>query len=129
MVRRHERGFGVVSGLAAGVFEGTANVAGPPLIIFYLALGLTPAVMVQAMNICFLVGKSTQFTVLTTYGGVTAAEWLATLPLVVIGVAGSLAGVRLRNRIDAHSYRVWVKRALLVIALTLLVQYVYSAVA
>ena len=58
VVRRHERRFGVVSGLAAGVFEGTANVAGPPLIIFYLALGLTPAMMVQAMNICFLVGKT-----------------------------------------------------------------------
>jgi len=129
VVRRHERRFGVVSGLAAGVFEGTANVAGPPLIIYYLALGLTPAMMVQAMNICFLVGKSTQFTVLATYGGVTAGQWLATLPLVVIGVAGSLGGVRLRNRIDAHTYRIWVKRALLVIAVVLLAQYAYSLIA
>jgi hypothetical protein len=85
--------------------------------------------MVQAMNICFLVGKSTQFTVLATYGGVTAGQWLATLPLVVIGVAGSLGGVRLRNRIDAHTYRIWVKRALLVIAVVLLAQYAYSPIA
>ncbi len=129
LVRRHERRFGVIAGLTAGVFEGTANVAGPALIIFNLALGLTPAVMVQAMNVCFLVGKTTQFTVLATYGGVTAAQWLATLPLVVIGVAGSVAGVRLRNRIAAHTYRIWVKRALLVIALTLLAQYAYTLLA
>ena len=126
LVRRHERAFAPLSGLAAGVFEGTANVAAPPLIIFYLALNLTPVMLVQALNICFLLGKATQFTVLTAHGSVTAAEWLATLPFAVIGVAGSYAGVRIRHRIDAATFRVWVKRALLAIALVLLAQYAYS---
>src|SRR5262245_9142782 len=126
VVRRHERGFGLVGGLTAGLFEGTANVAGPPLIIYSLALGLTPAMMVPALNICFLIGKTTQLGVLTAYGGVTPAQWVATLPLVVIAVAGSLTGVRLRNRIDARTYRNWVKRALFVIALVLLAQYLVS---
>ena len=71
-------------------------------------------------------GKTTQFAVLATGGGVTTAQWLATLPFVVIGAAASLAGVRLRNRIDAPTYRTWVKRALFVIALALLAQYGYS---
>jgi len=126
LVRRHERWFAPLSGLTAGVFEGTANVAGPALIIFYLALGLTPAMLVQALNICFLIGKSTQFTVLATRGGVGAGEWLATLPFVAIGVTGSWCGVRIRHRIDAPTFRVWVKRALLVIAIGLLAQYAYS---
>jgi uncharacterized membrane protein YfcA len=82
--------------------------------------------LVQALNICFLVGKTTQFTVLATRGGVGMGEWLATLPFVAIGVAGSLIGVRIRNRIDAVTFRVWVKRALFVIALGLLGQYAYS---
>jgi len=125
-VRRHERSFAPFSGVAAGLFEGTANVAAPPLIIFYLALGLAPAMLVQALNICFLVGKTTQFTVLATRGGVDASQWLATLPLVAIGVTGSLIGVRVRNRIDAHAFRIWVKRALFAIALGLLVQFGYS---
>lgn len=129
IVRRHERAFAPLSGLTSGVFEGTANVAAPPLIIYYLALGLTPVMLVQALNICFLVGKTTQLTVLATRGGIGAAEWLATLPLVVIGVAGSLVGVRLRDRIDARAFRVWVKRALLVIALGLIAQYLYERVA
>jgi uncharacterized membrane protein YfcA len=126
LVRRHERVFAPLSGLTAGVFEGTANIAGPALIIFYLALGLTPAMLVQALNICFLLGKTTQFSVLATRGGVTAVEWLSTLPFVVIGVAGSYTGVRLRHRIDAPTFRRWVKRALFVIALGLLAQYAYS---
>jgi uncharacterized protein len=126
VVRRHERAFAPLSGFTAGLFEGTANVAAPPMIIFYLALSLTPAMLVQALNICFLVGKTTQFTVLSTRGGIGISEWLATLPLVAVGVTGSLAGVRIRSRIDAQAFRVWVKRALFVIALGLLAQYAYA---
>lgn len=125
LIRRHERAFGPLAGAAAGLFEGTANVAAPPLIIYYLALGLAPAMLVQALQICFMVGKTTQFTVLTVYGGVPAARWLATLPLIVVAVAASFGGVRVRNRIDAGSFRIWVKRALAVIALVLFAQYVY----
>lgn len=129
MVRRHERAVAPLSGFAAGLFEGTANIAAPPLIIFYLSLGLAPVMLVQALNICFLVGKATQLTVLSTRGGVSADDWIATLPFVAIGVAGSLAGVRVRGRIDAHAFRKWVKRALFVIALALLAQYAYSLLA
>jgi len=127
LVRRHERAFAPLSGFTSGIFEGTANVAAPPLIIYYLALGLTPIMLVQALNICFLVGKTTQLSILATRGGVGLEEWLATLPLVAIGVAGSLVGVRIRNRIDAAVFRAWVKGALLVIALGLIAQYGYSS--
>lgn len=129
IVKRNEKAFAPLSGLTAGIFEGTANVAAPPLIILYLSLSLTPAMLVQALNICFLVGKTTQFTVLTLHGGVGMDEWLATLPLAAIGVAGSLTGVRLRNRIDAVAFRVWVKRTLFVIALALLSRYIHSVLA
>ena len=127
-VRRHERAFAPLSGFAAGFFEGTANVAAPPLIIFYLTLGLAPAVMVQALNICFLVGKTIQLSVLTTRAGVTFAEWATTLPLAVAAVAGFLIGLRIRHRIDAQVFRVWAKRFLLAIAAVLLGQYAYSLV-
>jgi len=129
LVARHERRFAPLAGVAAGVFEGTANVAAPPLIIFYLALGLAPAMLVQGLNICFLVGKTTQLTVLATHGGVPASQWLPTLPFAVVGVMGFLVGFRARARIDAHMYRVWVKRALFAIALVLILQYLYGAVA
>ncbi|MEO8443074.1 MAG: sulfite exporter TauE/SafE family protein, partial [Betaproteobacteria bacterium] len=114
-VKRHEKAFAPLAGTAAGLFEGTANVAAPPLIIYYLALGLAPAMMVQAMQICFLVGKSTQFAVLTLHGGVTSAQWVATLPFCAVAVAAGFAGARVRNRIDAALFRRWIKRALALI--------------
>jgi len=125
LVRRHERAFGPLAGAAAGLFEGTANVAAPPLIIYYMALGLGPAMLVPALQICFFIGKTTQFSVLTLHGGVAMTQWVATLPLVVFAIAGVFAGARIRRRIDAETYRVWVKRALLVIAAALLMQYAF----
>lgn len=125
-IRRHERAFGPLAGVVAGVFEGTANVAAPPLIIYYLALGLSPAMLVQALQLCFMVGKTTQFSVLTLRGGVAASQWIATLPLVVFAVAGVFAGTRVRGRIHADVFRVWVKRALFAIAIILLAQYGYA---
>jgi uncharacterized membrane protein YfcA len=129
LVRRHERRFAPLAGIAAGLFEGTANIAAPPLIIYYLALGLAPGALVQGLNLCFAVGKLTQFSVLATRGGVGAGEWLATLPLAAVAVAGSIAGVRIRRRIEAAAFRVWVKRALAAIALGLVAQYAYSLLA
>ena len=126
LVRRHERAFAPLSGLAAGFFEGTANVAAPPLIIFYLALGLAPAVLVQALNLCFLVGKIIQFSVLSTRGGITLTQWTTTLPLAAVAAGAFFIGLRVRHRIDAQTFRAWVKRFLLAIALVLLGQYAYS---
>lgn len=126
LLKAHKKFFGVVFGVAAGMSEGTANVAAPPLLIYYLALGLTPAMLVQALNICFFVGKSTQFATLASVGGVGAVQWLATLPLVAVATVTVLYGMRVRSRLNAAAYRRWLKRALLVMALVLLMQYAYA---
>jgi uncharacterized membrane protein YfcA len=125
-IRRHRHFFGFLFGLLAGLSEGTANVAAPPLIIYYLAIGVQPTMLVQALNICFLAGKSAQFATLATVGGVPAAQWLATLPLAAVAAVGALYGVRIRSRIDASTYKMWVKSALFAIAIILCAQYAYS---
>ena len=79
-----------------------------------------------ALQISFFVGKTTQFSVLTLHGGVGLAQWAATLPLVAFAIGGVFIGARIRNRIDAETYRVWVKRALWAIAFALLAQYGYA---
>ena len=125
-VKRHARAFGVLFGFAAGVTEGTANVASPFLVVYYLAIGVAPTLFVQAMNMCFLVGKSTQFATLASAGGVTALQWAMTLPLAVAAGAGAWYGVRVRGRIEAASYRRWVRGALFAIAGLLIGQYAYG---
>jgi uncharacterized protein len=123
-VREHRHLFAVLFGVLGGLSEGTANVAAPPLIVYYFALNLQPTTLVQALNICFLTGKSTQFATLATVGGVPAAQWLSTLPFAAVATAGALYGVRMRSRIEAAAYRRWLVRALLAIALILCVQYI-----
>lgn len=127
LLKAHAGPFGVLFGVLAGAVEGTANIAAPPLVIYYLALGVTPVTLVQGLNICFFAGKATQFATLASAGGVAAVQWLATLPLAVVACVTAVYGIRVRNRIDAATYRTWLKRALFVLALVLLAQYAWLA--
>ncbi len=122
-VRKHPRWFGAVFGLLAGICEGSTNAAAPPLVIYYMALALPPTALVQALNICFITGKTTQFATLAGWGGVSITQWLMTLPLALVAVGTLLRGVQVRSNVDAATYRGWLKRALYVIAIVLLAQY------
>lgn len=128
LIKRHPKPFGIAFAFAAGVFEGTANVAAPALIVYYMAIALPVTALVQALNICFIVGKVTQFGVMATNGGVGLAQWMATAPLAVVATGTVFAGVRIRNRVDALTYRGWLKQFLFAMALVLLAQYAWLAI-
>jgi len=54
--------------------------------------------------------------------------WFATLPLALLAATVFFVGLRVRNRGTTETYRAWVKRALLVIALAMLGQYIHTSV-
>ncbi len=116
----------VLFGVVAGFTEGTANAAAPPLIIYYLALGLSPGALVQALNICFFAGKTAQFTMLASSGSVSMVQWLITLPFAAVATVGVLYGIGIRNRVSVVTYRRWLKLMLFAVALLLLAQVIYS---
>jgi uncharacterized membrane protein YfcA len=126
-VRRHPAAFGVFFGCLAGISEGTANIAAPVLVMYLFSLGVDRITLVQVLNMCFSVGKPTQLVVLTVEGGVTWLQWVVTLPFAAVVVATTQAGINIRNRIDAPTYRRWLLRVLFVIAVFLLIQYGYDA--
>lgn len=126
LIRQRQALFGLVFGMIAGFTEGTANAAAPPLIIYYLALGLTPTALVQALNISFFAGKATQFVTLVSSGGVNPVQWLVTLPFTVVATGGVLYGIRIRSRISAATYRHWLRLMLFAVALLLIAQYAYD---
>ena len=128
LVRNRKGAFGAVFGLAAGLTEGTANVAAPALVVYYLAIGVPTTLFAQALNICFMTGKSTQFVTLASAGGVGVTQWLMTLPLAAIAAGGTVYGITIRNRIDAETYRRWMRGALWVIAGILVAQAGYEMV-
>lgn len=124
-MKRHYKAFGLGFGLLAGVTESTANIAAAPLIIYYFGIGLSPLLLVPAMNLSFFVGKSTQFATLAASGIAAPSLWLLTLPLAVIAIATCLVGTRVRSRIDGPTYRIWMRRMLLSMAIILLLQVAY----
>ena len=122
-VRTHTWLAYLLFGLAAGFLAGTVNVMVPLLIIFALEVGMAPVAMVQVFNLCFLAGKTAQIGALAYSGFFTWPLAAATLPMA-LGAAGTLLlGMRLRERVDAETYRGWLRRVLVVVALTLLVQF------
>jgi uncharacterized membrane protein YfcA len=124
-MQTHRHKFGALFGFFGGFFEGSVNIAAPPLLIYFLSLGLAPTALVKALNLCFLTGKSTQLSALLATAEVPAAMWLSALPLSAVGVATLTIGMRVRSRIDAGTYRGWVKLALLAMALILAGQFLY----
>ncbi|MGA0034416.1 MAG: sulfite exporter TauE/SafE family protein [Burkholderiales bacterium] len=50
-LKLHDKASGIICGFLSGLCESTANIAAPPLIIYYLGIGLPPLMLVPAMNI------------------------------------------------------------------------------
>ncbi|MFN7751407.1 MAG: TSUP family transporter [Pseudomonadota bacterium] len=123
-LQRRPVAWGLVFGIATGLFETTANVAAPPLIAYYAGLGLAPGAMIQGFNLCFLVGKSMQFLTFSTLGGVTWTQWAATLPLAGVALLAQRHGISVRQRADPGAYRIWLRLALGVMAAIILAQQV-----
>jgi uncharacterized membrane protein YfcA len=125
-VKRRRVAFGVGFGFLAGMFEALANVAGPMLLIYFMLLGTDPAQMVQTLNLCFAVGKSTQVLTWEASGAMTSSTWLAVGLLAAPSVAALFVGMRMRERIDAPTYRRWLRGALWVMAALLIGQLAVS---
>jgi len=129
LVQRLRMPFGVAFGFVAGISEALANVAGPLLLIYFMLLGLAPAQIVQTLNLCFSLGKGAQTATWAMSGEIDARGWLAIGALALPSVVALLAGMRVRNRIDAATYRRWLRGALWVMAVLLLLQFSTRALA
>jgi uncharacterized membrane protein YfcA len=122
-VRTHTWLAYLLFGLAAGFLAGTVNVMVPLLIIFALEVGMAPLAMVQVFNLCFLAGKGAQIGALAHAGLFTWHLAAATLPMAAAAAGTLLLGMRFRERVDAETYRGWLRKVLAVIALILVAQF------
>lgn len=128
-VQRLRAPFGFAFAFLAGIFEAIANVAGPILFVYFMLLGAAPAQVVQTLNMCFTVGKGSQVLTLAAAGALSSATWAAVAGLTVPSVAALVAGMRVRDRIDAQTYRAWLRKALWVMVVLLLLQFSRSVFA
>ena len=128
LVQRLRAPFGFAFAFLAGVCEAIANVAGPVLFVYFMLLGAAPSQIVQTLNMCFTVGKGSQVLTLAGAGALSGA-WVMVASLSVPSVAALAAGMRMRERIDAQTYRAWLRKALWVMVVLLLVQFSRSVFA
>jgi uncharacterized protein len=119
--------FGAGFGFLAGIFESIANVAGPILLIYFMLLGIAPGQIVQTLNFCFVLGKGTQVITWAAAGAMSPSAWVAVGALVVPSVLALFLGMRVRDRIDAATYRVWLRKALWLMALLLIGQFLVAS--
>lgn len=122
-VRQHRWAAFAVFGLIGGLLAGTVNAMVPALIIYALELGLRPTTMVQVFNFCFLAGKVSQAATFGASGLFTRSVTIQSLPLTAVALLMLAIGMALRSRIPEATYSHWLRRALFVIALMLVVQY------
>ncbi|MBX3662342.1 MAG: sulfite exporter TauE/SafE family protein [Burkholderiales bacterium] len=119
---RHPRGAAFAFGMTGGFFSGSVNNSLPPLLIYFMLLGVETTVMTQALNLCFLGGKIVQAATLGAAGEIRVSAALANIPLTLIALAGMAAGMKLQSRISAQTYSRLLRRALFLIALLLIWQ-------
>src|SRR5215831_6213820 len=116
---RHPRASGAAFGLLGGFLSGTVNVTVPPLVIYFMALGLDALAMTQIMNLCFLVGRATQAATFGAAGRVGIDTLIATTPLTIASLAALVAGLALQKRIPRESFHTLLRAALWLMALIL----------
>ena len=124
-ISRHPQKAGLVFGLLGGVLSGTINVALPPLIIYFTALGLVPAAMTQILNLCFLAGRTTQVATLGGVGQFGGDFLIASIPAIGAAVFGVVVGGFCQSKIPPSSWRTLIRSILWLLALLLLLQTIY----
>lgn len=122
-IKKHRQIATAIFGLAAGIANSTANIAAPPLLIYFLALQAEPKTIVQALNLCFFAAKSTQTATLVAVGRLGMGALGTSIPFAVVAVAAMLVGIRVRERVNAITYRRWMIKVLWVSVGLLLVQF------
>lgn len=121
-LERHPRIAQCAFGLTGGFFSGSVNNSLPPLLIYFMLLGVETTVMTQILNVCFLGGKMVQAATLGLSGEIHISAALANVPLTLVALSGMYAGAQLGARISAQTYQRLLRRILFVIAFVLIAQ-------
>lgn len=116
---RYPRFSAGVFGMTGGFFSGSVNNSLPPLLIYFMLLGVETTVMTQILNLCFLGGKVVQAATLAAAGEIRVSAALANIPLTLVALAGMHAGMKLQTRISAQAYAKVLRYVLFAIALLL----------
>ncbi len=114
------RGTLMTAGLVSGVTGTATSIGGPPMALLYQH---RPARQIRTtLAVYFLIGAALSLAGLAASGELTGQEVTLAALLLPVVLAGALAGVRLRRRLDPGAVRIAVLVVCAVSALALLVR-------
>ena len=112
----------MVFGITGGFFSGTVNNSLPPLLIYFMLLGVEVTVMTQILNLCFLGGKIVQAATLGAAGAIRVPQALANVPLTLVALVGMYIGMRMQRHVNPATYKRLLRYVLFIIGSILLWQ-------
>lgn len=115
-VKRYPKASAAGFGLLAGVVSGATNVTAPPLLIYFMAMGLSSAEMIPVLNLCFISAKLTQLILLGAAGVFTPDVLRIALVATCVALLALFAGGRVRDKINERAYRNLAKLVLFLLA-------------
>ncbi len=122
VLMRHPRAAQLTFGLTGGFFSGSVNNSLPPLLIYFMLLGVQATIMTQMLNLCFLGGKLMQAATLAGAGELSLAAAAANVPLTLVALAGMAAGARTQRYFSVAAYQKALRYLLFVLAFVLAAQ-------
>ena len=122
-IRKYPKGSGVGTGITAGLLGGTVNVSGPLTILYLREMRVSPLVMVQTLNLSFVLGKTAQTVTFAAFSLFDTRLLLWSIPIGLMALAGLRVGMMIRARISAEKFLVALRFMLWTLALLLILQF------
>jgi uncharacterized membrane protein YfcA len=122
VLMRRPRAAQAAFGLAGGFFSGAVDNSLPPLLIYFMLLGVEATIMTQMLNLCFLGGKIVQAATLAGAGELSLRAAAANIPLTLVALAGMWAGQRLQRAMRVETYQRLLRTILFAVAALLIWQ-------
>lgn len=93
-----------VAGIGAGIVGGLTNVPGTPLILYFLALGLSKQDFVRAVAVTFMLYKVLQLGAVAWFGLLTWPLLGLSLLLAVVAMGAFRLGLAIQDRLDQVTF-------------------------
>lgn len=121
-VAEHQRLSKFIFGVSAGILGGLTNVMAPVLIVYTLEAKHSKSETIQALNFCFLSGKTAQLLLFTVNGRYSLDQLPVSAIMCLAAFLALALGMAVRKKIETKSYRKILRFVLMILALLLLFQ-------
>jgi uncharacterized membrane protein YfcA len=93
-----------IAGLVAGVVGGITNVQGPPLVLYFYALGLEKAEFARSVSVSFIIYKLAQLAAVIQVGLMTWPLFGLSLLASGLSLGTFWLGLKVQDRVDQATF-------------------------